>query len=150
GSFGRAGTYQRVQLVDKADYLTVRLRDLLQHRLQPVLEFAAEFGARHHRSQVQRRQTLVAQLLRNVALDDPLREPFDDGSLAHARLAYQHWVVLGAPAQHLHDAADFFVASDYRIELALARQASQIERVAFQGLVLRFRILIGDALRAPH
>ena len=38
--------------------------------------------------------------------DDLLREPLDDGGLAHAGLADQHRVVLGAAGQDLDDALD--------------------------------------------
>ena len=45
-------------------------------------------------------------------------EPLDDRRLADAGLADQHRVVLGAPRQHLDDAADLLVAADHRIELS--------------------------------
>ena len=48
--------------------------------------------------------------------------------------------------EHLHHAADFFVASDDRIKLAPARQFRQIASITLQRLVLGFRILIGDFL----
>ena len=43
-------------------------------------------------------------------------KPFHDGRLAHAGLADQHRVVLGAAAQDLHDALQLVVAPDQRIE----------------------------------
>jgi hypothetical protein len=49
--------------------------------------------------------------------------PFDDGGLAHARLADQHRVVLGAALQDLDGAADLVVAADHRVELAGWRRA---------------------------
>ena len=59
--------------------------------------------------------------------------------LPDAGLADQHRIVLGAAAQDLHDAADFLVAADDRIELAAARLFGQIDGVAFQRLIFRFR-----------
>src|ERR1700733_13432176 len=53
------------------------------------------------------------------AIDDAQRQPFSDGGLAHARLADQHRIVLGAAGQDLDGAADFLVAADHRVELAL-------------------------------
>ena len=50
--------------------------------------------------------------------DDALGEAFDDRGLADARLADQHRVVLGPPAEDLDDAADLLVAADDRVELA--------------------------------
>ena len=123
GAFRSARADQRVQLVDEADDFAVRFGDFLEYGFQAVFEFAAELGARDHRAEVDRDQLLVAQLIGNVAFDNALREAFDDGGLAHAGLADQHRIVLGAAAQHLHDAANFFVAADHRVELAAARPA---------------------------
>ena len=150
GALGRAGAHQRVQLVDEADDLAIGIDDFLDHRLQPVFEFAAELGAGDHRAQVEGHQLLVLELVGDVAADNALRQAFDDGGLAHARLADQHRIVLGPPAQHLHDAADFIFAANHRVELALAGGFRQVVRVAFQRLVLGFRILVGDALAAAH
>src|SRR6266545_3490828 len=61
----------------------------------------------------------VLQGLRHLALDDPLRQPLHDRRLADAGLADQHRVVLGAPAEHLHDPLDFLLPADHRIQLAL-------------------------------
>ena len=70
--------------------------------------------------EVERDDGLVAQALRHVAGDDALGEALDDRGLADAGLADQHRVVLGATAEHLHDAADLVVPADDRVELALA------------------------------
>ena len=48
------------------------------------------------------------------------------------------------------DAADFLVAADHRVELALARQLGQVAAVAGERLVGGFRVLRGDALVAAH
>ena len=92
----------------------------LQHGLQPLLEFAAKFGAGDQRAHVERHQPLVAQAFRHVAIDDAQRQAFGDRGLADARLADQHRIVLGAARQHLDGAADFLVAADDGIELAVA------------------------------
>ena len=56
-------------------------------------------------------------------------EPFDDGRLADARLANQHRIVFRAPRENLHHAPNFFVAADYRIEFAAAREVGQVASV---------------------
>ena len=124
--------------------------DLLEHRFQPLLELAAVLGSGHQRAHVQLHQALVLQPLGHVAVDDALRQPLDDGGLAHARLADQRRVVLGAPREDLHHAADFLVAPDHRVQLALARQGGQVAPVFLQRLVGVFRGLRGDPLRAAH
>ena len=126
------------------------LGDLLEHRLEPLLELAAELRAGDQRAEVERDEPLVLEALRDVAVDDALREPFDDRRLADAGLADEHGIVLRAAREHLHHAADLLVAADHRIELALARRVGEIARVALQRLILVLRGLIGDAMRAAH
>ena len=96
--------------------------DLVEHRLQPLLELAAIFRAGDQRAHVERQQLLVLQALRHVAIDDAQRQALGDRGLADAGLADQHRVVLGAARQHLDGAADFLVAADDRVELAVARR----------------------------
>ncbi len=141
---------QRVQLVDEENDLSLRVFNLFEHGFQAVFEFAAILRAGQHRSQIERDHALVLQNFRHVAGDDALREAFDDGRLANAGFADQHRIVLGAAREHLHHAADFFIAADDRIELAATRLLGQIARVALQRLVLRFGILVGDFLRAAN
>ncbi len=126
----------------------VALGDLLQHGLEPLLELAAELGAGDQRAHVQGDDALVLQPFGHVAAHDALGQPLDDGGLAHARLADQHRVVLGAPAEDLDHAADLLVAADDRVELALARQLGQVAAVLLQRLVGGLRVLAGDALAA--
>ena len=61
GALGRAGADQRVQLVDEQDDPSVRLLDLLQHGLEPVLELAAVLRTGDHRAQVERDERPVLQ-----------------------------------------------------------------------------------------
>ena len=68
--------------------------------------------------------------------------PFDDGRLADARVADEHGVVFGPAGKHLHDAPDFVVAADHRVDLALAGFFGQVLTVLFERLVFAFRILI--------
>ena len=88
--------------------------------------------------------------LGHVPRHDAQRQPLDDGGLAHAGVADEHRVVLGAARQHLHHPADLLVPSDDRVELALGRQLGQVPSVAFQRLVGALRVLAGDALVAAH
>ena len=69
---------------------------------------------------------LSARNGRHVAVGDALRQALDDGRLAHARLADQHRIILGAAAKNLNDALDFAVAAHQRIELAFERRLRQV------------------------
>ena len=120
----------------------------MQHGLEPLLELAAVLRAGDHRAQVEREQLLVLEAFGDVALDDALGDAFGDRGLADARLADQHGVVLGAAGEHLHDAADLFVAADDRVGLALPRRLGEVARVLLQCLELPLGIRVGHALRA--
>ncbi len=77
--------------------------------------------------------------LRDVTVDDPQRKTLNDRRLADARLADQHRIVLGPARQHLNGSADFLIAPDDRIELAVAGGLSQIARIFLQRIVGVFR-----------
>src|ERR1051325_9221216 len=148
GALGAAGADQRVELVDEQDDAIVRVRDLLQHSLQPVLELAPELGAGDKRAEIERDDALFLQAFGNVAAHDPLGEALGDRGLAHARLADQHRVVLGAPREHLDDAPDLVVAADHRVELAGAPRRGEVTTVLAKRLVLVLRAVVGHALAA--
>ena len=104
-ALARAGADQRVHFVDEQDDLPFGTLHLVEHRLEPLLELAAHLGARHERAHVQREHLAPLERLGHVAERDALREPLGDGGLAHARLADEDRVVLGAPREHRHRAA---------------------------------------------
>ena len=87
--------------------------------------------------------------LQPAGIDDADRETFGDRGLADAGFANQHRVVLGAAAQHLDGAANFFVATDDRVELAVTHRLRQVARILLQRIVLRLgRSGIGSAALA--
>ncbi len=95
-AFGLACADHRVQLVDEQDDAAFLLREVVEHRLEALLELTAILRAGDQRAHVERENALVAQAFRHLAVDDALCEAFDDRSLADAGLADQHGVVLGA------------------------------------------------------
>ena len=121
--------------------------DLLEHRLESLLELAAELGAGDERAEVERHEALVLEPLGDVAVHDSLGEPLDDGSLADAGFADEHRIVLGAARQDLDDAANLFVATDDRVELALACRLGEIASVALSAWYWFSGVLVGDAVR---
>ena len=121
------GADERVQLVDEDDDVRV-LGQLLHDRLEALFELTAILGARDDQRDVEREQPLVGEEMRHVAVDDLLREPFDDGGLAHARLADQDGVVLRPPAEDLLHALELDMASDERVEQILHRRFGQVPR----------------------
>ncbi len=149
-ALGLAGAHHGVQLVDEDDGLAGVLGNFLQHRLQPLLEFTAVLGAGEQQRHVERQHALALERFRHFAVDDALGEPLHDGGLAHARLADQHRVVLGAPLQDLDHAPDLVVAPDHRVELAGAGALGEVERVFLQRLAAAFGFGILHAFAAAH
>ena len=147
---GGTGPHHRVDLVDEQDDLPLAGGDLLEHGLEPFLELAAVLGAGDQGAHVEGDQAPVLQGLGHVAVDDALGQTLHDGGLAHARLADQHGVVLGAAAEDLDGAADLLVAADHRIELAVAGGGGQVAAVFLERLVGAFGVLVGHPLAAPH
>ena len=98
-ALGGAGADDRVQLVHEQDDLALGVGDLLQDRLQALLELAAVLRAGQQGADVEADDLAVAQGLGDVAADDALREALDDRGLADAGLADQDGVVLGAAAR---------------------------------------------------
>jgi hypothetical protein len=72
------------------------------------------------------KDALVREERRNIAIGDALREAFDDSGLAHAGLADQYRIVLGAAAQNLNDALDFVFAPDEWIQRAFRSRLRQV------------------------
>ncbi len=129
-----AGADEGVHLVDEQDDLALGGLDLLEDGLEPLLELAAILGAGDHGAEVEGEQLLVAQRLRDVAVDDAQGQALHDRGLADAGLADEHGVVLGAPGEDLDRAADLLVAADHRVELAVARLRGDVARILLEGV----------------
>jgi hypothetical protein len=125
------GADQHVDLVDEQDHAPAP-RDLLEQALDALLQLAAVASAGQQAPHVERAHRVVGQVLGHVSGGDALGQSLDDGGLAHARLADQERVVLAPPAQHVDQLADLRLAPDDRVELAVAGQAGEIDRVLGQ------------------
>ena len=136
-ALGLAGADDGVELVDEEQDAPLALLDLVEHGLQALLELAAVLGAGEQRAHVEREDGAVLEPLGHVAAHDALGQAFDDGGLAHARLADQHGVVLGLARQDADHPPDLGVAADHRIELVAPRLGHEIDAVLLQRLVGR-------------
>ena len=149
-AFGRAGTHERVQLVDEQDHLAIGFGDFFQNGFETVFEFAAVLRAGHQCGEIESDNALRAQHFGNVTGNDALREALHDGRLAHARLADQNRIIFRAARENLHHAANFFVSANHRIEFASARELGEVAAVLFQRPVGGFRILRCNAMAAAN
>src|SRR4051812_8826993 len=132
-----------VELVDEQDDVPA-LGDLLHHLLQALLELAAVLRAGDEGREVQRVDLLALEQLGHVGVGDALGEAFDHRGLAHARLADEHRVVLGAAREDLHDPLDLGLAADDGVELALGGELGQVA----PELIEQLRGLLALARRA--
>ena len=105
----------------------------VHHRLDPLFELASVLGTGNHHCKIQNHDSLVGQNLGHFAVDDTLREAFDNRSLANARLAQQNRVVLGSSAKNLRSAFNLTFATDNRVQLSLTSQFGQIPTEAVQS-----------------
>src|SRR5699024_8512053 len=139
------GTDECVDLVDEQDDVAT-LVDLLEYLLQALLEVTAVAGASNQGTQVQGVNLLIAQGLRDLAVDDIQGQALDDGGLTHTRFTDEHRVVLGAAGEHLHDAFDLAGAADDGVQLAVLGSLCEVaaELVQDQGVGLLARL--GSAL----
>ena len=142
---GGAGADHGVDFVDEQDGVRMRL-ELLQDLLQPLLEIAAIAGAREQRAHVEREHGGRRQHFRHFAVDDALCEAFGDRGLADAGFADEQRIVLLPAAQHLDGAVDLGVASDHRIDLAVARLLVEVDAVSLERLALLLGILVALGL----
>ena len=123
-AFRRTRAHQRVQFVDEHDRV-LALHQFLHDGLQPLFELPAILRSRHDQRKIERKDALVREERRNIAVGNALRQAFDDRRLAHAWFADQHRIVLRAPAKDLNGALEFAVSSYQRIELAFHRRLRQ-------------------------
>ena len=144
---GLARADDQVQLVDEQDDPPLRLGDVLEYRLETLLELAAELGTGDQRPDVEGDDLAFLEALGDVAGDDPLGQALDDRRLADARLADQDRVVLGPSREDLDDPADLRVAAYDRVHLAVAGHLHEVPAVTLQRLVLVLRVLVRDPLR---
>ena len=149
-TLGCTGPDHGVQFINEQNDVARGRLDLAQDRLEPVFELAAILRAGDQCAEVEGYDAAALERLGHVGLHDPQGQALGDRRLAHARLTDEHGIVLRAAREHLDHAADFGIAADHGIELALAGPLREVDAVFFEGLKLFLGVLVGDARLAPH
>ena len=114
-------------LIYEKNDLAVAVHDFLDHTLEPFLELALILGARDEGTQVEGIYLLGLQVLRDLAVNNLLRDTFRNGRLAHARFSDQYRVVLRPSAQYLQHTPDFVIPTDDRIKLSGSRPFIKVD-----------------------
>ena len=125
GSLRSSGAYESMELINKENDV-LDPANLGHHSLDPLFELAAVLGAGNHHRQVKRDDSPISQNLGNVAIDNVLREPLDDGCFANAGLTEKNRIVLSSSAQDLDHALNFIMTPDDRVQLAIPGQLGQV------------------------
>ena len=121
----RTGTHDGVYLVDEYDRV-LGLAQFVEQLLHALLEFAAELRARYERRYVEREERLVGDGVGHLAACNAQSQPFDDGALAHARLADEDRVVLLAAREYLDYALDLLLAPHDGVDFTLSGHLREI------------------------
>ena len=100
----------------------------LKYLFNALLKLTAILGARDKTRQVKRPDVLVHKVLGHIAGSDLPCQALDDGRLAHAGVAQDKRVVLGAARKNFHHTLDFLFATNHRVELAVARLLREVGR----------------------
>ena len=124
-----------MHLVDEQDHFTFGMGDFVQHRLQAFLEFTAVLRTGDQGTHIQRHQLLVGNRIRNVTIDDAQGQTFGNRGLTHTGVTNQNRVILGPARQNLHRAANFIVATDNRVDLALTRRFGQVASIFLERVI---------------
>ncbi len=124
-AFCSAGTNQGVQFIDEEDDV-LGATNFVHHGLDALFKLAAVLGAGNHAGQVKHHEALFKQQVWDLLRQDALRQTFNDGRLADASFAQQHWVVLGAAAENLNQSLDFMLTTDDWVKLAALGEFGEI------------------------
>ena len=121
-----AGADHRVGFVDEDHDRRRRGFHFVDHRFEPVLEFAFDARPGLQQAEIERSQRDILQCIRHVAGRDLECKAFDDGRFSDAGFAGENRIVLAAAREDVDDLANFGVAPQHGIDLLAASQVGQI------------------------
>ena len=102
------------------------MSQLVEQLLDALLELPAEFRSGDQCGDVEREEAFPGDRVGHLAPGDAQCEPLDDGAFSHARLADEHWVVLPAAREDLHDPLDLGLAPHHGVDPPFAGQAREV------------------------
>ncbi len=138
----------RVDLVDEQDRQPAALEGG-EHRLEALLEIAAEARAGEQRGRVEAEDLRPGEDRGHVRLQEPHGEALGERSLADARVPDEHRVVLAPPAQDLHRPLQLDGAADERIQDARSGAVGEVDGVGTQRVAPGLLAVGGLGRRPP-
>ena len=150
GTFALSGTHQCVYLIDEEDDAAFALGHLVDHALEPLLEFALVLGSSHQSTHIEAVELFVLQVLGHIATQYPVSQTLYDGCLTSTWFAYQYRVVLGTTRQNLQHTPYLLVTSYHGIQFACPCFIHQVTCIFAQTLVGVFARLAGHLLSASQ
>ena len=147
---GFTSAHHGMQFVDKQNDVAFLFGQVGQHAFQTLFKLTAVFRPGHQRPHIQRQYPTAFQPFWYFAVDDTLRQAFDDCRFTHPGFTDQHRVVFGTTLQYLNGTANLFITADHRIQLALLGTLGEIDGKFLQCLTLVFGTLIVHAFPSAH
>ncbi len=137
---GRAtGPHKRVGFVHKHHDGSRAGLNLVNHLTQAVFKLALHRCAGLQKTNIQHQKAHVFQRWRYVTSGNPQGKAFDHCGFTDSRLTGQDWVVLATAHQDIDDLTNFFVSTDDRVDLSIARLFGHIGAELLQRFTLAHR-----------
>ena len=141
------GTDHGVSFVDEKDDWRRRSFHFVDQTLEAIFEFALDACASLEQREVEGAERDVFERRRNVAGDDAKGKAFDDGRLSDPRFADENRIVLAAAGEDVDHLANFKVAGEDAVDLAVLRVFGEVDGVGVEVGRLRIYIDAGRAIR---
>ena len=139
-----------MDFVDENQCIAIVFSQVVQNAFQAFFKFATVFRAGNQSRQVQNQKAFVTQGFRYFAVNNALRQAFNNSGFTHTRLTNQHRVVFGTALQYLNGTTNFIITTDNGVELTVSGALSQVECVFFQSIALVFSIRIVHVLSSSY
>ena len=135
-----------MNFIDEKNYLSICTFDFFHDLLETLFEFSAVFCTSEKHSEIERNELFIFKRFRNITFCNSDCETFNDCSLSCSRFSDQDRIIFCAARKNLHDACDFSVTTNYRIELVFASELDETASVFIENASFLWRIDIATCV----
>ena len=128
--------------INKNNGIAFVFSQIIKYCFQTFFKFTPEFCTGNQTSQIQQKQTLISQRIRNFIIHNSLSQTFNNGSFTYTRFTDEYRVVFSTPFKHQNSAPNFIISPDYGIQLTRTCFFSQVSCIFFQCFTLIFCVRI--------